>query len=469
MHESNPATGRADPLEFLNLRLNFERTISMPYRGKGLKLQRMRELLEKLNHPERGLPVIHIAGTKGKGSTAAICSALLVRAGYRVGRYTSPHLEFVEERIAINGQTCSTAEMRRLIEAIRPAVEEMDSQAMLSGGKTIGPTYFEMATAAALLHFARQKVDLAVIEVGMGGRLDSTNVCQPIVSVITSISFDHMRQLGNTLAAIAGEKAGIIKPAIPVVSGVASGEAQQVIERVCREKGSALRQIGRDFFARDYRIHRGTLQGGAVAEFDYEYMGNGEPGRLEKLPLTLLGRHQAHNAAVSLAAIQLVDGLGFPVSEEAIRAGLAEVNWPARQEVVQASPLVLLDGAHNVASVEALVDTIKARFPVEERVLVFGTTLDKQIEGMLALLAKEFRVVICTSYVDNPRGVPVDQVATVARAAGFMDVRVERDPPSAWKLAKGMVGQTGLICVTGSLLLAGEMRRVLRQDQGSQS
>ncbi len=228
-------------------RINYERTATVPYNQRQLKLDRMRQLLVRLGQPDAGMKIVHVAGTKGKGSTSAMIAAMLTAAGYRTGVFSSPHLERIEERFAVDGQPCAAEELVVLVDRLRPVVQAMDEEAMREGDSTAGPTYFEITTAMALLHFVERKVDAAVLEVGMGGRLDSTNVCLPVVSVITSISFDHMKQLGNTLAAIAREKAGIIKPGVPVVCGATEPEAQAVIGAVAREHGCRLIQLGEDF------------------------------------------------------------------------------------------------------------------------------------------------------------------------------------------------------------------------------
>ena len=243
---SQPDTLRRErALDFLYDRINFEQAPFPPHQGDVVRLARMHELLSRIGSPEKRFPVIHIAGTKGKGSTAAMIAAMLSTAGYRSGLYTSPHLERVEERMAIDGRPCSPIEFVDLVDQIKPTVQAMDQEGA-SRGET-GPTFFEITTAMALLHFALRRVDVAVVEVGLGGVHDATNVCQPQLAIITSISFDHTRQLGNTLAAIAWNKAGIIKPNVPVVSGVTAPEAQEVVRQACRRLECALVELGTDF------------------------------------------------------------------------------------------------------------------------------------------------------------------------------------------------------------------------------
>ncbi|MGH7136768.1 MAG: bifunctional folylpolyglutamate synthase/dihydrofolate synthase, partial [Pirellulales bacterium] len=248
-------------LSFLYGRIDYERT-AMPYGQGELRLDRMRELLRRLGDPQDRLPIVHVAGTKGKGSTSAMIAAGLSAAGHSTGLYTSPHLERLEERFLVDGQPCGEEELADLTDRLRPIVAEMDREARVAD--EIGPTYFELTTAVALLHFVKRGVGAAVLEVGLGGRLDSTNVCLPRVAVITSISFDHMKQLGNTLEAIAREKAGIVKPAVPLVSGVVAEEPRREIAKICRQRGAPLVQLGRDFdFA--YRAAAGVDEAPALA------------------------------------------------------------------------------------------------------------------------------------------------------------------------------------------------------------
>ena len=256
-------------LRFLAERIDYERMRIMPYGLAEFRLSRMRQLLARLGNPQKGLPIVHVAGTKGKGSTSAALAAVLSAAGYRTGLFTSPHLERIEERIAVDGLTCPPAQLAALLAEIRPVVEALDRRAARRGGGRIGPTYFEVLTAAALLHFAREKIDLAVLEVGLGGRLDATNVCTPVVSIIASISFDHTRQLGNTLAAIAGEKAGIVKRGVPVVSGVTADEPRQVIREVCRRRRCRLLERGVDFDF-EYRPPRHLERAPAAGSMDFQ-------------------------------------------------------------------------------------------------------------------------------------------------------------------------------------------------------
>ena len=285
---ANSSSARRDAaLRFLVGRIDYERTQSMPSSEEAMKLDRMRELLARLGNPHEAVPIVHVAGTKGKGSTSAMIAAVLSAAGYRIGLFTSPHLDRVEERIAIDGRPCSGDDLADLVERIRPAVEAMDQAAIsplpsgdepevrATEGSGVrgqgsespnqhGPTYFEIVTAMAFDHFRRRGVNAAVLEVGLGGRLDSTNVCSPCVTIITNISFDHTKQLGDTLAAIAAEKAGIIKPGVPVISGVDTDEPRGVIRRIARQNGCRLVELGVDFhfdYHPPHHLERARIRG----------------------------------------------------------------------------------------------------------------------------------------------------------------------------------------------------------------
>ncbi|HEX7378991.1 MAG TPA: folylpolyglutamate synthase/dihydrofolate synthase family protein [Pirellulales bacterium] len=442
-------------LEFLYGRIDYEQATAMPYGSRELKLDRMRELLRRLDDPQNRLPIVHVAGTKGKGSTAAMIAAVLTAAGYSTGLYTSPHLDRLEERFRVDGRLCGEEELAELTDRLRPVVAEMDREAHAVGES--GPTYFELTTALGLLHFVARRVDAAVLEVGMGGRLDSTNVCQPRVTVITSISFDHTKQLGNTLQAIAREKAGIVKPDIPLVSGVTIEEPRREIERICRQRSAPLIQLGRDF---DFSYHAPAEVETTVAcpSIDFVSHTQGREQFQRAVQVGLLGEHQGANAAVALAVVDQLRSQGWSISEAAARRGLAEVAWPARIEVVARRPTVILDAAHNVASIAALVKTLDESFSCRDRLLVFATTQEKQVAQMLRLLLPRFNRVIFTRYQNNPRGVPPEELAALAlKTTGTAaDVRVH--PAAAWQRVHELAAETDLVCVTGSFFIAAEMR-----------
>jgi dihydrofolate synthase/folylpolyglutamate synthase len=432
----------------------------------------MRSLLAKLGNPQDALPIVHIAGTKGKGSTSAMIAAVLSAAGYRTGLFTSPHLECVEERIVIDGRQCTAAEFDALIEAVRPAVEELDRAADENAFEDVGPTYFEILTAMAVLYFKQREATAVVLEVGLGGRLDSTNVCTPKVSVITSISFDHTAQLGNTLQAIAREKAGIIKPGVPVVSGVIEEEPRDEIRRIAEANGSRLVEAEVDFryeYTPPEHLERESQCG--VLEFfagssDAGASGNCVP-TLERgnenasYDLALLGRHQAANAAVVLAAVNELRRQGWKISEEALRRGLAEVRLPGRVEVVSRRPAVVLDSAHNTASIAALIAALDESFSARRRILIFAATREKDNRGMMQLLLDAFDDIFLTHYTSNPRFVPPEELAEIAHELTGRRLATYSSPAEAWKIAVKNASPEDLICIAGSFFLAGEMRKIL--------
>ena len=451
-----------DPaLDFLRSRIDYERTSIVPYGQRDFRLDRMRQLLARLGNPQQSLKIVHVAGTKGKGSAAATIANILTAAGFRTGLYTSPHLDRVEERVMIDGEICLAAELAALIARIQPVVAAMDSEPTSDPQLSNRATYFEIITAAALLHFAERQVDAAVLEVGLGGRLDSTNVCQPLVSLITSISFDHTQQLGTTLAAIAGEKAGIIKNGVPVISGVTQHEPGDVVARVAHEHGCPLVQFGQDFDF-TYRPPRHLETASQPARMDFHDRAIGTQTELIDLELSLIGAHQAANAAVALATICELRRQGWKIDERAIRQGLASVRWPARIEVVRRRPTVVLDAAHNVASVEALVHVLGESFSARRRLLIFATTRDKDSRGMLRVLLPRFDEVILTRYWSNPRGVPTDELELLCEGLSLVPRHVCADPETAWNLVGQIVGPEDLICITGSFFIAAELRGVMQ-------
>ncbi|MEX1224089.1 MAG: folylpolyglutamate synthase/dihydrofolate synthase family protein, partial [Pirellulales bacterium] len=334
----DPSADYKQAIDYLLGRINYERNIAVPYAERAYKLGRMRELLRRLEDPQNCFPIVHIAGTKGKGSTAEMLSRVLQAAGLRVGVYSSPHLERLEERFAVDSRPCSAEELVALVRQLQPVVELMDRETAQPQIDELGPTYFELTTAMALAHFQRRAVDVAILEVGMGGRLDSTNVCMPICSVITSISFDHTKQLGDTLAKIAAEKAGIIKPGVPVISGVDQAEPRATIADKAHQVGAPLKQVGVDF--------DGGYADGAV---DFRQCFMGEWQSVDRVRLGMPGAHQACNAAVALATATFLQAY-WPIPEEALRRGLQAARLPARIEIIRRDPTIVLDAAHNPAS-----------------------------------------------------------------------------------------------------------------------
>jgi dihydrofolate synthase/folylpolyglutamate synthase len=407
------------------------------------ELGRMRELMALLGNPQDTYPIIHVAGTKGKGSTSALIAAALTAAGYQTGLYTSPHLQDYVERIQIDGSPVSHVQLIQLVEDIKPAVAKIPKL-----------TTFEITTALGFLYFACQKVDAAVIEVGLGGRLDATNVVTPRVSVITSLSYDHMAVLGNTLTLIAGEKAGIIKPGIPVVSSPQQDEALVVLEKVSAERRAPLALVGRDV---TFKLMEHSLNGQTLAIL------NPLRGRRPKsviLRIPLLGAHQVVNAATAYTALQ---ASGLRLSEDDIRRGFAEVRWPCRFEIIRREPPVVLDSAHNLDSFEKLAQTLDDYFPRRPVILIFGASEDKDVTGMFNALKPHLSRVIGTKAV-HPRALEPEQIVETASRSGIpveTAVSVEAALARALEIAASdgeIVLSAGSMFVTAEVKTAWEKR-----------
>ena len=428
-----------DALEYLYSFVDFSMQKAVTYSPARFKLERMQALVASLGNPQQVYPIIHVAGTKGKGSVCILCASALHEAGYKVGLYTSPHLDDYAERIQIDGEFIPHGELAELVEEIKPYVAAIPEL-----------TTFEITTALAFMYFAQQKVNAAVIEVGLGGRLDATNVVDPKVSVITSISYDHTLLLGNTLTQIAGEKAGIIKPEVPVVASPQEEESRLVIEKITHERSSPLFQVGRDIL---YQEISHTLEGQTIRI--WSAAGNQNTPMILSIPL--LGTHQMVNAVTAYAALEILNRQGFDINRSAIKRGFAKAFWPGRFEIVQNSPPVILDCAHNRDSAQKLRLTLNEYYPGRAVVLVFGASEDKDIQGMfieLMPLAKE--LIAVKSF--HPRAIEPDKLIEMAQAFGHPAHCVEH-VPEAMEKALQLVGKDGLILVTGSIFVVAEARK----------
>lgn len=405
---------------------------SLQARGEIYKLERMEAALALIGNPHRRLRAIHIAGTKGKGSVAAILDSILRAAGFRTGLYTKPHLVNLSERTRIDGAEIAPARLLDYIQSLR-AIYERAGMAL---------TFFEFTVALMFLYFAEENVDLAVIETGLGGRLDSTNVVTPLLSVITPIGFDHMEYLGYTIPAIAAEKGGIIKPEIPVVIGARGHEARATLQSIAAQRRSPVRQIGRDF---DFRSHA------PAHRLDYR----GLAWSLDGLDLALGGPFQHENAAIAVAAAEALGAQGIALGEDSIRRGLREVYWPGRFDIVSRAPTVIVDCAHNELAISALLETISVELGPEVRPrLVFGCLADKQWERMAAMLAPRVRDAILTRV--KPKR-PLDPENLYEHFAAHVPTRIDREPLRAVETIVTESRAQDVVLITGSVYLIGEI------------
>jgi dihydrofolate synthase/folylpolyglutamate synthase len=444
----------ADPyaaaLEFLYSRINYERTPPDPFSSGAFKLDRMRELLRLLGNPQLRLPAVHVAGTKGKGSTCAMIAAMLQSSGRRVGLFTSPHLHRFEERMVVNGVAPPAARVVELVSEAREICEELSLR-----GPEWSPTFFEVTTAMAWRFFEQEGAEIAVLEVGLGGRLDATNVCSPLVTLITSISLDHTQLLGDTVGQIAREKAGIVKPGVPVLSGAWQPEARAAIIAAAAAAAAPLVELGAGI--RCFDIAPAAAEQAVPQHWRFSVE---TPWRTHReLSAPLRGRHQVDNAALAVAAVDALQATGFDVDPRWI-AGLSAVNWPLRIEVLHRNPTVIVDAAHNEASIAALIETLRS-VSARRRTLVFGTSRDKDAAAMLRRVAGEFDEVILTQYLSNPRALPVDELAGIAESLRLEHCRMEPTPKAAWQAALDGRHAEDLVCVTGSFFLAAEVREMI--------
>jgi dihydrofolate synthase/folylpolyglutamate synthase len=436
-----------EALAYLDGLASFEKSQFAAF-DSSLLIERPKSLLARLGDPHRRFDAVLVAGTKGKGSVVAMIASAFQAAGYRTGRYTSPHLHTVRERIVVNGQMISEESFVALVRYLKPHIEAIK-----------GLTYFEAITALAFLYFAQQGVDLAALEVGLGGRLDATNVVRPQVAVITSLSLDHTALLGDTVAQIAREKAGIIKEGMPVVSAPQPPEALAVIEEVCREKGARLTVVGRDW----------TWEAGEASLEGQGFKVQTSNFKVQRLWIPLLGRHELINATVAVAAIHLLGEQGIVVPPTAVAEGLRRVRWPGRMEILNKSPLLVVDGAHNGDSARRLAEALREVFTYRRLILVFGASADKDIVGMLRELLPWAKTLILTQ-ARHPRAANPQWLREQALECGA-------DPPgeivvvvpvaAALDRALALAREDDLICFSGSLFVVAEARESWAERGGA--
>ena len=406
--------------------------------GIKLGLSSTANMLEKLGNPHLGLKCVHLAGTNGKGSVGAMLEATLLAAGIKAGFYTSPHLVRFSERFRLAGQEIGRRRVLELIEAVWPAVDQREP-----------PTFFEFVTAMAFVYYAQEGADLVVLETGMGGRLDATNLCQPLVTVITNIGLEHQEYLGHTYAAIAWEKAGIIKAGTPLVHGVTQPAARLIVEGRAGELGAPLHRLGRHITCRRQADGTFNLKGGLF--------------NLRGLSTSLTGRHQSKNAGLALGAVEALVQAGVPLKPEHLVRGLATARWPGRLERLPGltgQPDLWLDGAHNLPAARALVDSLdlvrQGRSPL---VMVLGVMADKDLAGILGVLTPAADLVVYSRPSYERAAEPAALAA--AAPAGAPPGRVEPDLAQAIRTARGLAGPGGAVLITGSLFTVGEALAIL--------
>ncbi len=478
-------------LSKLYSRINYELKIRVGPRD--FKLYNIRALLARVGDPHLSYPVIHVAGTKGKGSVATMSANIATAGGRKTGLFTSPHLQRINQRIVIDGVPISDQDFEAVLKQLDPQIAAMDelcerirearsierpdqeanSDDWLSPDPETGLpltgkplTFFEIITAAAMLHFANCRCDAVVLEVGLGGRLDSTNVCQPAVSVITNISLDHTRQLGSTIEKIAFEKAGIIKPGVPVVCGSSDPLAVETIQNIASQRNAGMFLLDRDFCMEERQLPE---DGGCEFDCKGDFVCEGKKVVFDRagLRLSMLGHHQRSNASLAVAAIEVLNASGdWGIGEDAISQGLLNSRLDGRTQVVGRNPTVVLDVAHNVASANVLLDTLSAELTgwsnANQKSLILAISKDKDCEGILRGLIPAFNRVWITKYQNNPRGVPADELAELAnKVAQQESLNIEIDvaptPDLAWQAATDLLGPSDVLCCTGSVFLIAEL------------
>jgi len=486
-----------EALAFLYKAIDYEKLISYQYNASTFSLDRMVKMLEYVGNPHKSFPSIHITGTKGKGSTAIMMSTILEHTGLTTGLFTSPHLIDLKERIQINRQNISEQEFTDNLDDLRPYIQNLrDTEPSAS------PTFFEILTAVAMLYFKKEHVEMAVLEVGLGGRLDSTNVVIPQVSVITNVGLDHTAILGNTLSSIAYEKAGIIKQGVPVVSAVESPEALLVIEKTCKGKDARLYLLGRDIWVKEiqsvlenksalHRHNHRTILDFGLRNADLSINPQVRNPKSEirspkserglmctiktwrhtypEIFLPLIGAHQAKNCALVLGALEIMREQGtISIDDETIRKALAQVYCPARVEVIGKNPLIILDYAHTVDSMRFLRMSLLENFKFHKLILVLGFSQDKDLDNILREIVTVGDSIIVTRS-KNPRAAPPEDLyQRIERLCGKPS-EIFDNTQDAVVAAKQMASREDLICITGSAYVAGEAMQALSMSIAKQN
>jgi dihydrofolate synthase/folylpolyglutamate synthase len=417
--------------------------------GSKLGLKNITELLKRLDDPHKAFPSVHVAGTNGKGSVTSMTAKMLHKAGYKVGMFISPYLERFTERIQVNFEEIPQDDLARLTRLVREKVNEMVRDGFNH------PTEFEIVTTLGFLYFAEQKVDIAVVEVGLGGRLDSTNVITPLVSVITSISFDHVNVLGDSLREIAFEKGGIIKPEVPIVSYPQDREAAEVIEDLAKQRNAPYYPVDANKIKEKYSTFREQC-------FDFHC----KEQTFKDIRIHLPGKHQMLNAACAITAVMVLRDKGFVVSDDMIYEGMESAHWPGRLELIKENPTVILDGAHNPSGAKALADAIGLYFADKKVHLILGVLKGKDADNVAKILCSVASDIIITK-ADSPRGLETSELADIVRK---YHSQIEIQPRARDAISVGInrirdESEDSILVISGSLYLIGEARTILLTNQ----
>jgi len=424
------------PIEYL---------FSLEIHGIKLGLNNIRHLLRSVGNPQHAFRSVHVGGTNGKGSVVSYIGSVLVSAGYSVGKYTSPHMADFSERIVVDGERIPREDLERLIDLLRPVADEMPSVDNLDT-----PTFFEMSTAVAFKYFAERRVDFGVIEVGMGGRLDSTNVLQPEVTVITNVDMEHREHLGDTIEKIAFEKIGIITDGAAVVSAIRQPSAVALLEERCKEKAANLYLLDKNF---SYELK--------PLEFPRQALSvRSALGNVEGVEISLAGEHQGQNGAVAVVAAQVLAGTHTAITEDAIRSGMAATRWPCRLELVSRKPLIVVDVAHNAAGARRLQAEVSRAFADKRVILVLAISNDKDADAIASILCPDAEVTIVTQFRMH-RHMPAEQLYNAVRRSGHQAM-LSYSVAEAVQKARSIASDDTLILITGSLFTAGEAKQALK-------
>jgi len=429
-------------LDFLYSLVDYSLTRHLRYSPEKFNLDRMRELMRMLGNPHLKYPTIHIAGTKGKGSICAIISSVMAASGLKVGLYTSPHLQEYTERIKINGKEISKRKFISLVESLKPQIIKIKNLST-----------FEITTALAFQFFLHETVDLAVIEVGLGGRLDATNVVNPILSVISSISKDHVKILGNSLSKIAFEKAGIIKENVPVVISKQKPHVKVLLEKIALQRNSPF-------------VYSNDLVSYELIEqnpYGQDFLIQEKDGHSLKIHLPLIGAHQIQNAMTAFSAIRCISKQGYQISDRDIQKGFSKVKWPGRCEILATKPLLLIDSAHNTDSMLKLIHTIRTIFPDKKIIALFGASEDKDIKGMLRILLPAVNITIAAQSL-HPRAMDANKILDSIKTIGFRGYSYHSLKKALAKAIQ-MWDDSSIIIATGSIFIAAAVREIWKNNK----